>query len=203
MNKLFLFLYSTPNLLGAALALVGLALFFGGLIDRFWFFIVAGLYGIGYLVAPKHRPEDLRIRQELSLEEVERELNTLVRRVRRRASPEVLARVESIADSIKAVLPRIHDLGGSLDKNVYTIRRTALTYLPETLENYFALPALYRRTYPIKDGRTAQDLLLGQLELLDGEMKEIVGDFNREDTDKLLAHGRFLEETFGKSDLFV
>ena len=203
MNKLFLFLYSTPNLWGAALALIGLSLFFLGLIDRLWFFIVAGLYAVGYSVAPKNRTEGLRIRQERSLKEVEGELNALVRTVRRRAEAPVLTRVESIAGSIKAVLPRILDLNSSLDKNVYTIRRTALTYLPETLENYFALPALYRRTYPIKGGETAQDLLLGQLELLDAEMKEIVEDFNREDTGKLLAHGRFLEEKFGKSDSFM
>ena len=203
MNRFFLFLYSTPNLVGVVLALVGLSLFFLGLIDRFWFFIVAGLYGIGYLVAPKNRPEDLRIRQQLSLEEVEGELNALVRTVRRRAPPSVLEHVESIADSIKAVLPRILDLDTSLDKNVYTIRRTALEYLPETLEHYFALPTVYRRTHPVKDGKTAQDLLLAQLELLDAQMKEIVSDFNRDDTSKLLAHGRFLEEKFGKSDWFV
>ena len=77
-----------------------------------------------------------------------------------------------------------------------------MEYLAETLEHDFALPTVYMQTHPIKDGRTAQNLLLEQLELLDAQMKETVSDFNRDDTSKLLAHGRFLEEKFGKS-LFV
>ena len=203
MNRLFLFLYSTPNLWGVTLALLGLAAYFLGFINQFWFFIVAGLYGIGFLVVPKNRVEDLKLRRELSVKEVEDELNGLVRKIRRRVSKPVLEKVVSIKGSIVEVLPRISDVNSSVNKNIYIIRQTALDYLPETLENYLSLPSTYRRMHPLKDGKTAQQLLLEQLELLDTQMKEIVLDFNKEDTDKLLAHGKFLEETFKESELFV
>jgi hypothetical protein len=41
-------------------------------------------------------------------------------------------------------------------------------------------------------------LLLAQLDLLDGKMKEIVTSVAENDTQALLVNGRFLEEKFGK-----
>ena len=179
----------------------------GSFFDRFYqsvlVFYRCGLYGVGYLVAPKSRTEDLKLRRALSVAEVEAELNALVRKVRRRVSKPVLEKVVSIKNSIVEVLPKILDLNASVNKNIYIIRQTALDYLPETLENYLALPRTYRHVHPLKDGKTAQQILLEQLELLDTQMKEIVQDFNKEDTDKLLAHGKFLEEVFKESELFV
>ena len=203
MKRFLLFLYSTPNLWGVTLALLGLAAFLLGFIRDYWFFIVVGLYGVGYLVAPKSRAEDLKVRRELSVAEVEAELNQLVRKVRRHVSKPVLEKVVSIKNSIVEVLPRLLDINAGVNKNIYIIRQTALDYLPETLENYLALPRTYRHVHPLKNGKTAQQVLLEQLELLDTQMKEIVLDFNKEDTDKLLAHGKFLEEVFKESELFV
>ena len=39
---LWLFLYSTRNIAGSLLALVGIGLFLGGIIDHYWLAIVAG-----------------------------------------------------------------------------------------------------------------------------------------------------------------
>src|SRR6202171_2909208 len=46
------YLYSTKNLAGSALALVGLVLFFSGVVGALWPVVVVGLYLIGVLVAP-------------------------------------------------------------------------------------------------------------------------------------------------------
>ncbi|PVV15668.1 MAG: hypothetical protein B6D72_01935, partial [gamma proteobacterium symbiont of Ctena orbiculata] len=55
MPKSWLFyLYSTGNILGSALGLVGLVLFFFGIINDYWTLIVLGLYVVGYRLAPKH-----------------------------------------------------------------------------------------------------------------------------------------------------
>lgn len=37
--------------------------------------------------------------------------------------------------------------------------------------------------------------------ILDQEMMEIAADFHQQDTQKLLAHGRFLENGFSKDDI--
>jgi hypothetical protein len=66
---------------------------------------------------------------------------------------------------IDAVLTRLLHLEKA-DHAAYTIRETALTYLPETLENYLRLPKAYRRLHRLNDGQTSRALLLEQLELL-------------------------------------
>jgi hypothetical protein len=87
------------------------------------------------------------------------------------------------------------------DPNLYTIRQTALDYLPVALQDYLALPTAYATLQPVRDGKTARQLLLEQLDLMDTGMRQIADDAHRNDAEKLLAHGRFLEEKFAKSEL--
>jgi len=200
-QRVLLFLYSNPNIVGSSLGILGLILFFTGIIGQFWLLIVVGLYGIGVLATPRSPAYDLRLRSQLTADEIREELENLVRSIRRQVSKEILAKVESIKGSILEILPYIVDVGSS-DYNVYTIRQTALEYLPETLENYLNLPKAFRTLHPVKDGKTAKQLLAGQLDLLDQQMKEIAQDFYRNDTQRLMAHGRFLEQKFSKTDLW-
>jgi hypothetical protein len=199
-QRLLLYLYGTPNIVGSTLGILGLALFFLGLIGNFWFVIVVGLYLIGVLATPKSPTYELTFRNQMSAEEIRDELENLVRKIQDKVPKEVLDKVTSIKNSILEILPRITDISSS-DFEIYTIRQTALEYLPETLQNYLNLPKAYAALHPVKDGKTAKQLLLEQLDMLDGEMKEIVDDFFRNDTQQLMAHGRFLNEKFGKSAL--
>ena len=200
-SRTLLFLYGTPNLVGTALGLLGLGLFFTGVIGNFWFFIVVGLYALGYLLTPKNRPVDLRFRGELELAELKAELETLLVRVQNRVPKEVLETLQSIQTSVLEALPGLSRGGAAGGHHAYVVRETAQTYLPETLQAYLELPPAFARLHAVKDGKTAQTLLLEQLGLLDATLKEIVSDLHRNDTDRLLVNGRFLEETFRKSEL--
>lgn len=60
-RRLLLFLYSTPHIVGSVLGLLGLGLFFAGIIKSYWYFIVAGLYVIGVLATPKSPTYELRL----------------------------------------------------------------------------------------------------------------------------------------------
>jgi hypothetical protein len=200
-QRVFLYLYSAPNIVGSVLGILGLILFFAGVIQSFWFPIVLGLYGIGALATPKNRTYDLRLRNQLTADEIREDLENLVRSIQKRVSGDILAKVESIKDSILEILPGIVDVNSS-DYDIYTIRQTALDYLPETLGNYLSLPPAFRTLHPVRDGKTAKQLLSEQLDLLDQQMKEIVHDFFRNDTQRLMAHGRFLEEKFRKTNLW-
>ena len=199
-KRLLFFLYGTPNIVGAVLGLVGLLLFFTGVIGAFWFFIVVGLYAVGYLVTPKNQPIDLHLKSRLDVAEIKGELEHLVASVKNRVSKEVLEHVLSIQRSITEVLPTL-TRDGAHTHQAYVVKQTALEYLPETLETYLNLPPAFARLHTVKDGKTAQQLLLGQLELLDTTLKDIVVDLHQNDTDRLLINGRFLEEKFRKSDL--
>ena len=198
-DSLLLFLYSTPNIVGSLLGLVGLLLFWGGLVLDFWLFIVVGLYLIGVLVTPKQTKYDLSIQTQVSAEEIRAQLDALVRKIRKHTPAELLVKVESIQASIVSILPILaaSNLG---DRNVFTIRQTVFEYLPTALENYLSLPSAFANLHPVRNGKTARQLRNEQLDILDREMKEVVVDLSANDTQKLLAHGRFLEQKFNRAN---
>ena len=198
-DRILLFLYSTPNIVGSLLGLIGLLLFFLGVIQDFWLLIVVGLYFIGVLVTPKQTTYDLSIQTQVSADEIRTQMNELVRKIGKRTPAEVLAKVESIKESIFSILPILasSNLG---DRNVFTIRQTVFEYLPTALENYLSLPPAFANLHPVRDGKTARHLLNEQLDILDREMKEIVVDMSANDTQKLLTHGRFLEQKFNQEN---
>jgi hypothetical protein len=191
------FLYGNRNIMGSLLGLVGLGLFFVGLAPHFWYIIVPGLYGIGYLAAPGASRVDLSLGTELSQEAITSRLASLTATVKRRAEPDVYALVDSIRESITSLLPH------APDPNLYVVRQTALDYLPTTLQGYLNLPPVFRRMHPVRDGKTAHALLLEQLQLLDAKMKEALVSVHENDTQALLVNGRFLQERFGASTPFT
>jgi hypothetical protein len=196
-RKLLLYLYSTPNIAGSLLGLAGLGLFFAGLIKSYWVFIVIGLYLVGYSVTPKSKSIVLQLNHEFDAETLRRSLDQLISKIRKRVSAEVLAKVESIKESIITVLPRLSEYESSA-YDIHVIRQTALDYLPEMLETYLKLPTAYARLHTVRDGKTSKDLLLEQLEILDAEMQKVVIDLHKNDTQALITHGRFLKNKFRK-----
>lgn len=199
MNQgLLKYLYSTKNIVGSALALVGLVLFFTGIIGPLWPVIVVGLYLIGVLVAPGTPSIDLR--SGFDPNDVRKALDNEVRIVNGRVPADVLAKVQSIQQIILGILPRSGALPPG-SPELFVVQRTATDYLPTALESYLNLPRAYATLHPVQDGKTPKQVLLDQLTLLESKMTEVADDVHRNDTDRLLANGRFLEERFGRSPL--
>lgn len=200
-RQVLLFLYGRPNIVGSLLGLLGLLLYFSGVIKSYWLPIVIGLYTIGVVITPRQREYHLKLSQEMDVEAIHRSLEELVAKIRKHVAPEIVDKVESIKQSIGAILPQIADASRA-DEAAFNVRQTALSYLPETLEGYLRLPPAFARFHTIKDGKTPKQILLEQLDLMDERMKQIVSDFHRNDADRLLAHGRFLESKFRQTSLF-
>lgn len=200
-RQVLLYLYGWPNMVGSTLGLLGLLLYFSGLIKSYWLPIVVGLYAIGVIATPRRRDDHLKLSQEMDVEAIRRSLDELVAKIRKRVAPEILGKVESITQSIVAILPQIASASRA-DEAAFNVRQTALAYLPETLEGYLRLPPAFARLHPIRDGKTPKQILFEQLDLMDLRMKEIVSDFHRNDAERLLAHGRFLESKFRQTSLF-
>src|SRR6202035_4753775 len=98
-----------------------------------------------------------------------------LRTVSGKVPDEVIAKVSNIQDSILTLLPRVESLpAGSED--LFIVQRTALEYLPATLEAYLNLPKAYATLRPVENGKTASQVLLDQLTLLEGKMNEISDD---------------------------
>jgi hypothetical protein len=204
MRGLEAYLYSRRNIVGTVLAIGGLALHFVGIVaGPLWLPITIGLYAIGALLVPSDRGLELRLGAAQDASEIRAGLDRLLRSLQGKVADDLYAKVVSIQGSILATLNVGGAPGEAADPNVYLIRQTALSYLPDAFTTYLRLPRAIAERRRVADGRTPHDVLLDQLDLMDHRLLDVADDIARHDSDKLLANGRFLAEKFGTSSLQV
>lgn len=197
--RALLFLYSSANIAGCATALLGPALLFGGVIDKGWGLITAGLYAVGWLLGRRPPELERRIEDGLTVAQTLDRLDDVIARARPHLLPDMAQHLASIRTSVAEILPRL--VGNQhFDQDLFTVRETVLRYLPETLANYVALPPTFRVQHPLQAGKTARQLLGEQLTVLDDKMREIAANVAASDAQALLANGRFLEAKFRQPD---
>jgi hypothetical protein len=202
-RRLEVFLYSRRNIVGSLLALGGLALHFVGLLGgNTWLPIVVGLYLIGVLLVPGEQGLALELDARQDSAEVRTGLDRLLASIRDKVADDLYARVVHIQGSILATLAT-EEGGDATDPNVYLIRQTALSYLPEAFATYLRMPRLFAEHRAVADGQTPHDVLLDQLDLMDKRLEDVADNIVQHDSDKLLANGRFLAEKFAVSSLQV
>jgi hypothetical protein len=83
------------------------------------------------------------------------------------------------------------------------VRQTVNDYLPTVLQTYARLPAAFARMHPVRDGKTAQQLVEEQLALIEQELSGILVGLSRNDAQALIVHGEFLKNKLdsGASDI--
>ena len=194
------YLYSGKNIIGCTLALFGLLLFFTGVVTSlFWPFIVIAMYGIGALLAPG--PTKLELAgTSFDPDSIRRSLQQQLSKANGKLSPQLQQKLQGIADTIQGILPHYADFpAGSPD--LFVVGRTATDYLPSALQAYLNLPRAYATLHKMPNGKTADQVLSDQLDLLATKMDDVADAVHKKDSDALLANGRFLEEKFGSSPL--
>jgi hypothetical protein len=129
-------------------------------------------------------------------DEIRRQLADLLGDLVGRISPDILAKYESIHRRMLAMLPRIGQLDGT-SQDLYILHRTASDYLPSAARSYLSLARSGAGEQPLPDGRTPHQALLEQLDLIETKLADIGDALDRNDIDRLLVHGRFLESRFG------
>ena len=197
-RRLQRYLYSNKNLAGCAAGLAGLGLYFTGVVGDLWPLVVGGLYGVGALATPPTRMFDLH--SGLDPDNLNRAMAEQARRLRGRVPDDVLGAVERVHTQVRELAAR-RDAFPPASPDAFVVERTALDYLPTALESYLNLPRTYANRVPISGGRTARQVLLAQLALLEAKLGEILEAVAKGDTDRLLAHGRFLQDRFARSEL--
>jgi hypothetical protein len=205
-RRLQLFLYGANNIAGCVLAFGGLGLFFGGVIHAYWWAIVAGLYGAGALGWPRSELAQTAENAELSNEMMADQVQKLIGSVAKGLPAEALAELHSIQSTLGELLPRLQELqqGGVISaKDAFTVLETVRRYLPDTLAAYLRLPGLYARTKALSEGRTASQILLEQLKVLDKSLKDVAHSAFTGDAEKLVMNGRFLQARFAEKAAFL
>lgn len=196
------FLYSRKNIAGSLLGIGGLALIFLGVTSGvIGLAVVAGLYGIGYLVVPPERGLAVTLFGTQDTHDITDGLTRLLGSIRNRVADDVYNEVGSICRSIVETLPQNGTGIDPADPNVNLIRQTALNYLPQALDAYLAIPRMYAEGRKVQDSKTPHDILMDQLNLMDSKMKEMANAIAQNDTELLLANARFVQERFASSSL--
>ncbi|GAA0819068.1 hypothetical protein ACFQVD_30010 [Streptosporangium amethystogenes subsp. fukuiense] len=192
---------STRNIAGCALALVGVALVFLDVAGSFWPFVVAGLYGVGALLAPADRVRLTISHAEVESRRLHADLDTLLTEIGGNRFPDdVVARVGVLAEVVRDILRRADTLTSAPD-HLHIVSQTIRDYLPSSLEAYANLPRSYALTRRGERERSAHEELLAQLDLLDTQLRKVAESVYQGDEQALRDQGRFLQDRFGGSGL--
>jgi len=109
---------------------------------------------------------------------------------------DIQVKVEQIRRKVDVLLGYA-DRFPPFSQDLYLVRQTASDYLPRTIDTYLSLPKPTAEKPLSASGKTAHEELKAQLDLLDSKLDDIAQDLERQDTDRLLANRRFLEQRFG------
>ncbi len=197
--RALLYLYSNQHIAGSIAALVGLGLFFGGVIDKGWWAIVAGLYVGGALIMPRDDSAERITRAQFDEINLREQLADLIKMARNKVPAEAGHRLEAIREHAEVLLPKLKELTerGALAASVrHDVLQTLTRYLPDTLASYLKLPPAYSKLHGDANGKTPQVLLVEQLRLLEENLGEAVKEAFAEDVATLQVQGRFLSEKF-------
>lgn len=161
--------------------------------------VVAVRVAAEYLVP---RGRKLELEDSFSAQDavVRSSLDSTLASIHRRVPKEVEDGVASIRQNVLDILSREARLTAH-SPELFVVLRTATDYMPTALQAYLRLPAGYATSRRQSDGKTALEILLEQLALLDREMVDVADAVTKQDLDRLRAHGRFLADRFGRSEL--
>jgi len=194
-TRLMLFLYSTRNLVGSSLAIIGLALFFAGLIADWWLPIVLGLYAAGWLATPGNHELALQVRNEATQADLIDSLDELLAQSKSRLPHEAVERLLRIQAVVHEVAPKLFSGDVTMDY-VVTLVHAVTRDLPATVKNYLRLPSAFANLHALEDGKTSKQLLIEQLDILDQQLAKTAQDIYKDDAQALISNGWFLKEKF-------
>lgn len=202
-TRILLFLYGRPNIIGCILALVGLALLFGGVIRDWWLAIVVGLYATGWLATPHDRDLETELREQAAQASLLDHVDDLIAKSKKRLPAEATQRLEAIRGILESLMPKLQGLAEAgritMDQDL-TLVNAIKRDLPATVANYLRLPQAFATLHHVERGKTAKQLLLEQLDLLQGQLAKISDSAFREDAEALVVNGRYLREKFHSTE---
>ena len=193
--RILLFLYSTQNLVGSALAIAVLGLFFGGVITDWWFPIVAGCYAVGWLAIPSDQELELKVRSEATQANLTDSIQELIDVSKTKLPHEALERLQRIHALVLELAPRLFEKDVAMSYLI-SLTNAVMRDLPETVHNYLQLPAAFAALHVVHGGKTCKQLLLEQLDLLNEQLTKIAQNIYADDADALVVNGKFLQEKF-------
>lgn len=107
----------------------------------------------------------------------------------------IVARIEALLNEAQPLVAHL----GSTDAASYALGETRARYLPDTLRAYGEIPPSLRGERDAA-GKTADERLIDQLELLERATSKHLRDLGARNADAVAANGAFLTERFGAKE---
>ena len=197
MDRITRYLFSTANIAGTTAALSVLMLFLFGVIGSGWMLLTAGAYLAGALPfafkeKPAHMPKGLSTADSLEWLRVY---------VMPQLPSNAKATLGDILSCVEGLMPRLKQMeqDGLVEATSRAmLKQTVTNLLPEAVENYLRLPPRYANHKTLENGKTAHELLLEQLELLQNHVHSLEDNIVSADVNSMLVNGRFLQDKFSQ-----
>jgi len=198
-NTLLLYLYSSRNIVGCVLALLGLGAYFGGVINQWWLPICLGLYAAGALILPGQTLLEVDSYRRDDGAHLAESVERLIEQTRHQLPAEAQKTLQAIPAVLQVLAPRLNGSEGSAmlaPDQRQTVIGAVTRDLPQTVAGYVRLPPAFARLHPLAHDKTAKDLLNEQLQLLKNQLDKIAEAAFRDDADALVSNGQYLKEKF-------
>jgi hypothetical protein len=196
MSPVTRFMLSNGNLAGFIAAALVTVLYLVGVLGSLWFPMALVGYAAG--VVAFYRPQPKSLPQGLETKDYLEWLRVVALP---KLPQEAASRLQHILDLATEIWPRLKEMeaqGLVQVENRTMLKQTLTKLLPDLVQNYLKLPAVYAKTHKV-EGKTPLMLFSEQLSLLEAHVVEIRDGVYAEEVDGLLASGRFLQEKFDKS----
>jgi phage shock protein PspC (stress-responsive transcriptional regulator) len=118
--------------------------------------------------------------------------------LRERVGENTLHTLQQIEEKLAFLMERIDSGSDLFDLRPFEVRKIAFDYLPDTVNQYLQLPPALARSQQLSSGKTAEESLNDQLNLLDRALHDLAKSLFEQDAQGLLVHGRFLKEKFAE-----
>jgi hypothetical protein len=204
--KIQKFLFSNKNILGCALTSIVLVLALIGIMKSFWLPIAVMAYIFGYVAGPADKKIKFYHYEGQSLNDYIGFINKMKNTVMasEKVPQEAKEILHSISQNATELITFVQEANKNTSFNEDIINFTSIfdSYLPNIINQYSKLPSKYANEIKSSNGKTAKQMLIEQLTVLDQKVKEIAYGMYEDDVTALRANGNFLKEKFGKTNLF-
>ena len=217
MNTLGRILTSPANWCGLALAAVPLVLKAAQMLGPMAFVLALAGYAAGFFVGgslfgfprlgTRAWDADLTF---FDTGDVRRSIETAIEGIRalvqsnpdERLSAALRTRVLDVCQKLEALLAQWESTKGALSlEEEFHARHIALSYLPDALKGYLAIPKSFAAERVLENGRTAHDTLALTLDELSGKVGQLQDDLAGQDAQAFLSHSRFIDNKFASRSL--
>ncbi|HSI58409.1 MAG TPA: hypothetical protein VLA16_12695 [Ideonella sp.] len=108
------------------------------------------------------------------------------------------AQALALCGSLEALLAQWERSKGALSLHEgFHARHIAISYLPNALNTFLAIPAAYAGAKVLPNGKTAVESFRATLQELDAQVHQLADDLASQDAAAFLAHSEFLHDRFG------